>query len=84
MLRSGDVKSVEKELEKVRGIVKECINTNDVCAMRNVDRKSRKESEWWNEEVGVAVSKKNRTFEQWLQRQDWIYVYDRYQSQRAV
>ena len=46
VLRGEDVESVEKELEKFRGIVKECINTNDVCGMRHVGRQRRKESEW--------------------------------------
>ena len=40
----------------------------------------RKRSEWWNEEVGMAVAKKRRAFEEWLQRRDRV-TYDRYRAQ---
>ena len=43
----------------------------------------RKGSEWWNEEVGRAVSEKRRAFEEWLQRRDWV-TYDRHRTQRVV
>ena len=43
--RSGEVKSVEKEWEKVRDIVMEC--TNDMCGMIRVGGgQRRKGSEW--------------------------------------
>ena len=51
---------MEKEWEKFRDIVMEC--TNVVCGMRRVGGQRRKGSEWWNEEVGRAVAKKNRAF----------------------
>ena len=72
---------MEKEWEKFRDIVLEC--TNDVCGMRHVGRQKRKGSEWWNEEVGRAVAKKRRAFEEWLQRRDRV-TYDRYWAQRVV
>ena len=53
---------MEKEWEKVRDIVMGC--TNDVCDMRCVGRQRRKGSDWWNEEVGRAVAKKRRAFEE--------------------
>ena len=42
MWRGGEVVSVEKEIEKFRDIVMECIN--DVCGMRHVGRQRRKGS----------------------------------------
>ena len=42
--RGGEVKSVEKEWEKFKGIVMEC--TNDVCGTRRVSGLKRKGSEW--------------------------------------
>ena len=40
---------MEKEWEKFKDTVMECIN--DVCGMRRVGGQRRKGSEWWNEEV---------------------------------
>ena len=40
--------------------------TNDVCGMRRVGWQRKKGSEWWNEEVGRAVVKKRRAFEELL------------------
>ena len=54
--------------------------TNDVCGIRHVLGQSRKGSEWWSEEVGVAVKEKRRTFEEWLQRLD---RYDRHRAYLA-
>ena len=62
-----DVESVA-ELEKFRYIVKKC--TKEVCGMRHVGKQRRKGSEWWSEEVGVAVAEKRRGFEEWLKRRD--------------
>ena len=75
--RGGKVESVE-EWEKFRDMVMEC--TNDVCGMRLVGGRRRKGSEWWNEEVGIAVAEKRRAFEKWLQRRD----NDRYRAQRVA
>ena len=61
---------MEKEWEKFRDIVMEC--TNDVFGMRRVGWQRRKGSEWWNEEVGRAVTKKRRAFGEWLQRRDMV------------
>ena len=72
--RGGEVESVEKEWEKFRDMVMEC--TNDVCGMSRVGGQRRKGGEWWNEEVGVAVAKKTRAFEEWLQRSDRV-TFDR-------
>ena len=58
-------------------------STNDVCGMRRVGGQRRKESEWWNEEVGRAVAEKRRAFEEWLQRRDGV-TYDRYRAQRVA
>ena len=79
--RGGEVESVEKEWEKFRDMVMEC--TNCVCGMRRVGGQRRKESEWWNEEVGRAVAEKRRAFEEWLQRRDMV-TYDRYRAQRVA
>ena len=53
------------------------------CGMRRVGGQRRKGSEWWNEEVGRAVAKKRRAFEEWLQRRDRV-TYDRYRAQRVA
>ena len=71
---------MEKEWEKFRDIVMEC--TNDVCGMRRVGGQKRKGSEWWNE-VGRAVAKKRRVFEEWLQSRDRL-TYNRYWAPRVV
>ena len=49
---------MEKEWEKIRDIVMEC--TNDVCGMRRVGEQRTNGSEWWNEEVGRAVLKREK------------------------
>ena len=46
-------------------------------------RQAEKKGEWWNEEVGRAVTEKRRAFEEWLQRRDRV-TYDRYQAQRVA
>ena len=46
-------------------------------------RQRRKESEWWNEEVGRAVAEKRRAFEEWLPRRDRVR-YDRYPAPRVA
>ena len=57
--------------------------TIDVCGVRRVGGQGRKGSEWWNEEVSVAVAGKRRVFEKRLPRRDMV-AYDRYRKQRAV
>ena len=39
-------------------------------------------SEWWSEEVGVAVTDWRKAFEEWLQKRD-LDTYDKYSAQRA-
>ena len=56
--------------------------TNDVCVKRRVGGKIRKGSEWWNE-VGRAVAKKSRAFEEWLQRRERV-TFDGYWALRVV
>ena len=51
--------------------------------MWHVGGQRRKESEWWNEEVGRAVAEKRRAFEECLQRRDRV-TYDRYRAQRVA
>ena len=82
-MKCGEVTEVGSVLEwaKFRNIVIEC--TNDVCGMRRVGGQRRKESEWWNEEVGRAVAEQRRAFEEWLQRRD-VDTYDRYRTQRVL
>ena len=46
-------------------------------------RKSRKWSEWWNEEVGWVVAEKRRAFEEWNERRDRVSN-DRYRTQIVV
>ena len=72
---------MEKEWEKFRDIVMEC--TNGVCGMRRAGGQRGKGSEWWNEEVGRAVAKKRRAFQEWLQRRHRV-TYDRYRAQRVA
>ena len=79
-LKSGDVESLETEWKMFRDIVNEC--TNDVCGVIRVGGQ-RNESEWWSEEVSVAVAEKRRAFEEWVQRRDMV-TYDRYREQKAV
>ena len=64
--------SVEKEWEKFKDIVMEC--TNDVCGMRHVGGQRSNWSEWWNEEVGMAVAEKRRH----------RFAYNRYRAQRVA
>ena len=66
-----------------RGKSSEIQYTNDGCGMRRVGGERRKRSEFWNEEVGGAVTEKRRAFEEWLQRRDRV-TYDRYRAQRVV
>ena len=61
-MKCGEVERVKKEWEKFRDIVMEC--TNYVCGMRLESGQRKKGSEWWNEEVGRAVAKKRRAFEE--------------------
>ena len=80
--RGGEVESVEKEWEKFSDMVMEC--TNDVHMWHETCRRAEKKgSEWWNEEVGMAVAEKRRAFEEWLQRRDRV-TYDRYRAHRVV
>ena len=51
--------------------------------MRPVGGLRRKGNEWWKEEVGRAVAKTRRAFEEWLQRIDKV-TYDRYQAHRVA
>ena len=46
--------------------------TNNVCGMSRVGGQRRKESEWWNGEVGRVVAEKRRAFEEWLQRRNRV------------
>ena len=64
-MKCGEVESVGKVQRYGNG-------ANDVCGMRRVGGQRRKESEWWNEEVGRAVAEKRRAFEEWLQRRDRV------------
>ena len=57
VLRGAEVESVENEWENFRDIVKGC--TNEVCGMRCVGWQKRKASEWWSEEVCLAVAEKH-------------------------
>ena len=61
--------------------IMECIN--DVCGMGRVGGQRRKSSGWWHEKMGGAVTKKRRSFEEWLQRRDRV-TYNRYRAQRVV
>ena len=45
-------------------------------------REEREVSEWWNEEVGRAVAKKRRAFDEGFG--DDRVTYDRYRAQRVV
>ena len=57
--------------------------TNNGCGMGRVGGQKRKGSEWWNEEVGRAVTEKRRAFEEWLRGRDRV-TYDRYRAHRVV
>ena len=43
----------------------------------------RKGSEWWSEELGLAVAEKRTPFEEWLPIRDRD-TYDRYRAQKAI
>ena len=71
------------------GVIRSCITSDssrislilfEVCC---VGGQRRKGSEWWSEEVGVAITEKRRAFEEWLQRRNRD-TYGRYRAQRAV
>ena len=40
----------------------------EVCDCRRVGHGIRKESEWWNDKVRIAVLQKRKVFEQWLKK----------------
>ena len=52
----------------VSDLVNNC--NNELYVMRRVGGQRRMRSEWWSEEVGVAVAEKRRAFEKWPQRRD--------------
>ena len=72
VLRGMYSESIEKEWGKFRDIVKE--STNDVCSVRRASGQRRKGSEWWNEDVGVAMTEKIKA----------LGIYDGYRTQRTV
>ena len=43
----------------------------------------KKVSEWLSEKVGVTVTKKKRSYDEWLQKRDRD-LYDKYCAKRAV
>lgn len=44
--------------------LQKCVS--NMCGMRLVGECKRKDYEWWSEEVRVTVTKKRRTFQEWL------------------
>ena len=78
--------NVEEEWQLFKSAVVEC--AKEVCGMRRVGAGIRKGSEWWCEEVSMAVAEKRRAFEVWLQQKDEVsygrYKEKRNQARRAV
>ena len=81
--RGFEVESVEKECESLETSLIQWTVPMMYVHMRRVFGQGRKRSEWWNEEVGGAVSEKTRVFYKWPQRRD-IVTNDRYRAQRVV
>ncbi|WP_435362528.1 hypothetical protein, partial [Klebsiella pneumoniae] len=73
---NGDV---EEEWQLFKSAVVGC--AKEVCGMRRVGAGIRKGSEWWCEEVRIAVDDKRRAFEVWLQQKDEV-SYERYKEKR--
>ena len=78
-VREREVGSVEEEWELF--IDKVLRSASEVCGRRRVGGGVRKGSEWWNEEVEVAVGEKRRAFEEWLQRKN-AETYEKYREKR--
>ncbi len=74
-MKEQDNGDIEEEWELLRRAVVGC--AEEVCGMRRVGGRMRKGSEWWYEEVSVAVSEKRHAYEVWLQRKD-EEAYERY------
>ena len=73
--------SVEEEWHCLKDAVKR--NALEVCGTRRVGRGLRKGSEWWNEEVKLAVSEKKRAYEVWLQSGS-LEDYECYKGRRKM
>ena len=54
----------------------------EVCVMRRMGGSKRKGSEWWDEEMRMAVGEKRWAYEEWLQR-GTVEAYERYKRKRV-
>ena len=71
--------SAEEEWRDFKSAVERC--AVEVCGMRKVGGGLRKGSEWWCEEVKLAVAEKRQAFETWLQSRT-VASYERYKETR--
>ena len=76
-VRTQEVGDVEEEWSKFKKSVVKC--AEKVCGMRKVGGGVRKGSEWWCEEVKVAVEEKKRAHGVWLQKKSEV-SYERYKE----
>ncbi|KAK7913713.1 hypothetical protein WMY93_013924 [Mugilogobius chulae] len=67
--KSGNAREVlREEWQQFKSAVVGC--AEGVCGVRRVGGGVRKVSEWWCEDVRLAVTEKRRAYEVWLQRKD--------------
>ena len=71
---------VEEEWQRFRSTVVGC--AEEVCGMRRVGGGIRKGSEWWCDEVRIAVEEKKKAHGIWLQRKDHD-SYQKYKEKNA-
>ncbi|KAK7907805.1 hypothetical protein WMY93_016417 [Mugilogobius chulae] len=75
------VVGVEEEWQQFKSAVVGC--AEEVCGMRRVGGGVRKGSEWWCEDVRLAVTEKRRAYEVWQQRKD-RKSYECYKEKRSA
>ena len=80
VVKEKPVEGVEEEWKCFKEGVLGC--AREVCGMRKLCGQLRKGSEWWNEEVSVAVKDKRKIFEEWLQKGS-AELYERYKRKRV-
>ena len=78
-VRKREVGNVEEEWKMFKDSVMR--NASEVCGKRRVGGFVRKGSEWWSEEVEVAVKEKRKAFEMWLQNNNGE-TYGKYKEKR--
>ena len=80
-VKEREEEGVEEEWSCFKEEVLKC--AKGVCGMRKMGGKRRKGSEWWNEEVSVAVAEKRQAHEIWLQKGN-EEAHERYKEKSRV